>query len=331
MLILILYALLALSTIWVLIDSRRNQVPTGKGPYAGSNTLVWLGMCIALWIVAFPIYLFRRAKTLKERNPSSSGTAAFVLGGLCVAIVLFCTVGTLIWGSGIKITSDRRMTDSELTQHVKKLIEDKWQENAASKDLRMKDITLAHQTGDEYEGSLVAESSGQEGKYHEAPRSPEDQLRERVGKNIENMWKASPDTKNFRLKDITLSHESGNEYTGTAIADAAGAEKKFPFHVTYDSAHDNLSLQMGDPKDAKDDTHDKRMSDEELRDEVSAMIEKKYRENPKSQDVHLESMTLSRQSEEEFIGIATLDVSGHEEQHSVRVHYDDKGFNYEVK
>jgi len=76
---------------------------------------------------------------------------------------------------------------------------------------------------------------------------------------------------------------------------------------------------------------EKRMSDAELRDEVSEMIEKKWRATPESKDVHMVSMTLARQNGDEYTGIVTANISGQEKKLSVHVHYDGKGFTYEVE
>ena len=58
------------TSIWVFIDANQNKIPIGKTPFAGSDAFRWLAVCVILWIVGFPVYPFRRARTLKERiNP----------------------------------------------------------------------------------------------------------------------------------------------------------------------------------------------------------------------------------------------------------------------
>ena len=61
------------------------------------------------------------------------------------------------------------------------------------------------------------------------------------------------------------------------------------------------------------------------------MIEKKWRENPESKNVHLISMTLSHQSGIEYVGIVTAKVSGQKKELSVHVHYDGNNWTYEVE
>lgn len=345
MLTLLLYVIVILTTIWVGVDSHRNQIPTGKNPYSGGNAMVWVVMCLALWIVAFPVYLVKRAKTLKGRNPEAGApVAASVAGGLAIALVLLCIVGTIIWGSGITVGSDR-LSDADLAKQVRQSIEGKWKENPASKDIRMKDVTLEREAGDEYSGVVTAEISGQEKRLplkvtydgkrfvfrvssdelpagSPEPKSPEDQLRAKVGKNIESMWKGDRTTRNNHLKSITLTHENGNEYSGVATADVSGQEKTYPFQVTYDAAHNNISLRMGE--------EEKRMTDDQLRDDVRKTIEKKFAENPDQQNVHLKSMTLARQSGNDYAGMAIIDVAGLEEKHYVKVTYDGRHYSYDL-
>ena len=315
MLILLLFLLVVLTTIWVGIDSHRNQIPTGNEPYSGRNAARWVVMCGVLWIAFFPVYLVKRAKTLQERNPAAAApVVASVLGGLSIAIVMFCVVGTVLWGTGIQVVDDQRSV-SQATESK--------QENPAQ-NARTKDATLAPQAGNDHTGSGSDENSGQ-GKQPSAQQgadSPEDRLRARLTKNIEDLWRADPDTRNARVKSISLTHGNGNEYTGTATADLSGQEKKFPFRVTYDDAHDNLSLQMGEEQ--------KRMSDDELRDDVRQTIEKKWAENPAQKDIRTKSITLARQSGNEYAGILIADVSGREEKHSLKVTYDGSHYSYVV-
>jgi len=313
MLILLLFLILVLTTIWVGIDSHRNQIPVGNKPYSGGNAILWMVLCV-VWIAFFPVYLVKRAKTLQERNPAASAPVlASVLGGLSIVVVLFCVVGMVLWGTGIKVVEDQRSA-SQATESK--------QENPAQ-NAPTKDAT-PRQAGNDHTGTGADENSGQATQPSAQPKagSPEDRLRARLTKNIEDLWRGDPDTRNARVKTISLTHENGNEYTGAATADFSGQEKKFPFRVTYDDAHDNLSMQMGEEQ--------KRMSDDELRDDVRQTIEKKWAENPAQKDIRTKSITLARQSGNEYAGILIADVSGREEKHSLKVTYDGSHYSYVV-
>lgn len=55
------------TTIWVGYDARQNRIPTDSKPYSLNNgALAWVFTCILLWIAAFPYYLVKRSKVLKE-------------------------------------------------------------------------------------------------------------------------------------------------------------------------------------------------------------------------------------------------------------------------
>lgn len=58
------------SSIWVGYDSNLNKIPTdNKKPYSiGNGAIAWAFVCILLWIVAFPYYIYKRAQILKNRK-----------------------------------------------------------------------------------------------------------------------------------------------------------------------------------------------------------------------------------------------------------------------
>lgn len=60
----ILIALIVIgSSIWVFFDARNLEK---KFPQPGLSTAVgWLIFCLLLWIIAFPMYIFRRGKLIK--------------------------------------------------------------------------------------------------------------------------------------------------------------------------------------------------------------------------------------------------------------------------
>jgi hypothetical protein len=50
------------SSLWVAIDARRNRVPTHGNEYnLNTGAFAWFVGCLLLWIVVFPVYLFRRS------------------------------------------------------------------------------------------------------------------------------------------------------------------------------------------------------------------------------------------------------------------------------
>ena len=88
------YVIVILTSTWTGIDSHHLQISSSKKPYSWNNgSLSWLFCCLLIWIIAFPAYLFKRAKALKERGTqSSNSTLTSLLGALAVIAVLFCIV-----------------------------------------------------------------------------------------------------------------------------------------------------------------------------------------------------------------------------------------------
>jgi hypothetical protein len=64
----ITFAVVLITSVWVAVDAHRNRIPSGKKPYSGNDPYMYLFCCLALWIVAFPFYLFHRSKILKARR-----------------------------------------------------------------------------------------------------------------------------------------------------------------------------------------------------------------------------------------------------------------------
>ncbi|MDD2708105.1 MAG: DUF4339 domain-containing protein [Verrucomicrobiae bacterium] len=57
------------SSVWVAVDASMKKIPTDpKGTYTFLNgALAWFLLCLVMWIVGVPLYLYYRSKTLRER------------------------------------------------------------------------------------------------------------------------------------------------------------------------------------------------------------------------------------------------------------------------
>lgn len=159
----IVFAIVGITSVWTAFDSHRLRISSSKKPYTWNNgSLSWLLSCLLLWIAAFPSYLTKRAKTLRERN-SSSGSVSWI-GVFLMVIALACTAA----------------------------------------------------------------------QFFGLERLSVDQLRDQVRTNIETKLKENPVTQNVRIKDFTLIHRGGNDYTGILVADSDAGEERLPIEVTYD-------------------------------------------------------------------------------------------------
>ena len=77
------------TTIWVGFDAAANQVSTSsKHPYEqNTGAVAWVLGCILLWIVVFPLYLYRRSQTVRQ---NFAGSASSIPGTPRTAEGPFC-------------------------------------------------------------------------------------------------------------------------------------------------------------------------------------------------------------------------------------------------
>lgn len=77
------------TTIWVGFDAAANQVSTSsKHPYEqNTGAVAWVLGCILVWIVVFPVYLYRRSQTVRQ---NSAGSASSLPGTPRTAEGPFC-------------------------------------------------------------------------------------------------------------------------------------------------------------------------------------------------------------------------------------------------
>jgi hypothetical protein len=148
----------AITSVWVTFDARRHRIPSGKEYKSTTDAVKWLVGCLLLWILVFPVYLFKRAKTLRDRS-DASGTSRIVtaIGSLCILAVVFCTAAPFFgW---------QRLSADELRDQVSQSIQNTWRGNAATQDLQLKRLILVRRSGNEYTGVATADYLGREVQY----------------------------------------------------------------------------------------------------------------------------------------------------------------------
>src|SRR5205085_253131 len=97
MLVYVTYIIVILTSIWAGVDSHRLQISSSKKAYSWNNgSLSWLLCCLLIWIIAFPAYLFKRAKTLKERGTPSNSALISLLGAFAGVTVILCIAAPFI-------------------------------------------------------------------------------------------------------------------------------------------------------------------------------------------------------------------------------------------
>jgi hypothetical protein len=151
------FAIVILTSVWAGFDSHRLQISSSKKPYTWNNGfLAWLVCCLMIWIIAFPAYLFKRAKTLRERGESSARGVSLVGGAVVIVAILCIAAPFLGWV---------RMSEEELRTEVSASIEQTWRSNKRTANIRLKNLSLVHQDGDNYRGVVVADVAGVEEQH----------------------------------------------------------------------------------------------------------------------------------------------------------------------
>lgn len=63
------YLLLIASATWVMVDAFAYKKKWGEGPAKG-HPVLWFIAVFALWLIAFPFYLYKRSKPPESAPPS---------------------------------------------------------------------------------------------------------------------------------------------------------------------------------------------------------------------------------------------------------------------
>jgi hypothetical protein len=148
-----LAAILA-SGIWVVIDSHKNKITSGKGQYTTNNgALAWGLGCLLLWLIVFPWYLRNRHRQLTERGEGNRTKPASMVGlGLWAAVILAIV---------LPFTGIIRMSTSELAGIVKTNIQQTYAKNPQTANLVVDSLELVHKGGNDYDGILKFHSGAE--------------------------------------------------------------------------------------------------------------------------------------------------------------------------
>ncbi len=150
-----LWLIVIMSSIFVAFDSHKNKISVNSNSYSSKNGAVtWLVFCLCLWVLFFPIYLYKRANALKSQNKNHTlGTVAGI--GLITAqiVIIF-----------LMFTGDIKMSTAELQTEVEQNIRETWSKEPSLANTHINSFFLIHKTGNQYEGLVEATSDGQTNK-----------------------------------------------------------------------------------------------------------------------------------------------------------------------
>ena len=145
MLFLIVFIVVATS-VWVLIDAKSigkkgrdagDEDPPGAGG--------WFIVCLLFWLIAFPWYLFWRAR-YKRRKGEDTFRWMTVAGALIVAATIVIAI--------LAFSGDTKTSTSHLSTQVEQSIRDSFSKNPLYHDVGIQSFQLIHKSGNEYEGRL---------------------------------------------------------------------------------------------------------------------------------------------------------------------------------
>lgn len=139
------WAIIIGSGIWVFFDlwmiskqSKDPEVAKSLSPTA------WAVGTILLWIVCFPLYLYKRAG-YKQENFSFKSPVT-IIGYLVFAAFILLAV--------LYSTGDIKMSTADLQVAVQENILETWKEEFDIKEIKLNSFNLFHKTGNQYEGLL---------------------------------------------------------------------------------------------------------------------------------------------------------------------------------
>lgn len=100
MLSILVWVIVIGSSIWVLIDAKRIGVQKGqiKG-ICNMGAVAWFIVCLLLWIVAFPCYLWKRRQYLTANGKTNTRKAPIVIGIVLIALVILSIAGGVLVNS----------------------------------------------------------------------------------------------------------------------------------------------------------------------------------------------------------------------------------------
>jgi len=149
--------IVGLTSLWVGFDSRRYQIPSSNAPYTWRNGAVsWFVCCLLMWILVFPIYLFKRRGILKRRGFKTS-SAEYVVGALAIVVVAFIALWPFLFGN--------RLSTPDLETQVRLSLGQTLQNNPKMRNVTVKSVKLVRREGNQYDGIAVIQIRGVEEQH----------------------------------------------------------------------------------------------------------------------------------------------------------------------
>lgn len=139
------------SSLWVFYDSKK--ISKNPSVFEGEDMgpRGWLILCLFLWVIAFPAYIFKRVSFSKKDSKLNYFTP-ILIGSIFVAALIINLVTPLL--------APDRLSTSELQDQVQLSILESFSKNRNLSFIKINSLTLIHNNGNHYNGILKYEDQG---------------------------------------------------------------------------------------------------------------------------------------------------------------------------
>lgn len=151
---LILIAVIA-SSIWVYVDAKQLNADTAmKNGASNLSPFGWMFFCLVLWVLGFPMYLFKRMQYKRLNGLGSSNKLASSLGFGLVALVVLSIA--------LAATGHIKLGTDELQPKVEQSIREHFEKTKQLAGVKVHKLDLVHKEGNTYLGLLQVSEGGEE-------------------------------------------------------------------------------------------------------------------------------------------------------------------------
>lgn len=158
MLDIVIWLIVIGSSLWVYWDAKNIGIRKGQiNGILNMSAAAWSITCLLIWIIGFPLYLYKRPeyKRINEKNGSNTGPT--LIGLLLIALVILLT--------SVSLSESTHLSTSELSSQVKANIIHNFANNQEFEGDTVKSFILIHNSGNEYKGILKVTNGGQQYTY----------------------------------------------------------------------------------------------------------------------------------------------------------------------
>jgi hypothetical protein len=146
------------SSLWVYWDAKRIGIQKGQiNGILNMSPVSWFIACLFLWIIGFPLYLYKRPEYKRINGKDGSNTVPSLVGLSLIALLIF--------SMSVVFMDSTRLSTSDLASQVKASIVHTFAKNPELKNVTVETLTLVHKSGTQYKGILKVTDNGQEDTY----------------------------------------------------------------------------------------------------------------------------------------------------------------------